>query len=188
MKGKFLDKATRIDWWKKAIFVLVIIMVIGAIVYSLIIRKTDSIASPPDTGSAPTVANPNSCAPTSNVTGELNWVKNLNTRFLDHDFMFVVLPGSDDSTKKMYQEIDRAVAKINAEGISIDILALNSDDPELSITAQRLAITKLPAVIALSRSGSGALVNGDITETKLLQAFLTAAKACPPGSSSGCCP
>jgi len=188
MKGKFLDKATGIDWWKKAILALVIIMVIGAVVYSLVIRKADSAASPPNTGSAPAAANPGSSASPSSATGELNWVKNLNTRFLDHDFMFVVLPGSDDSTKKMYQEIDRAVAKIKAEGVSIDILALNSDDPESSITAQRLAITKLPAVIALSRSGSGALVNGDITETKLLQAFLTAAKACPPGSSSGCCP
>ena len=188
MKDKFSNKATGTDWWKKAIFALVIVMVIGAVVYSLVIRKADSAGGAPNTGSAPTVTNPGSSAPTSNVTGELNWVKNANAKFTDYDFIFVILAGSNDATKKIYPEIDGAVAKIKADGVRIDTLTLNSDDPELSITARRLNITRLPAVIGFSNSGSGALVNGEITETKLLSAFLQAAKACAPGSSSGCCP
>jgi len=39
----------------------------------------------------------------------------------------------------------------------------------------------------LSPTGNGAIINGDITETKLLQAYLTVQQACVPGNS-GCCP
>jgi hypothetical protein len=190
MKDKSSNKAKTIGivWWKKAAFALGVLMVIGAVTYSLAIRPTASAGNPPATGSAPAVANPNSSAPPSNGIAELNWTKNLKTRFVDQDFMFVILPGSSDLTKKIYPEMDRAVAKIKADGVRIDTLTLNSDDPELAITAQRLAITKLPAVIAFNSMGSGALVNGEITETKLLQAYLQAVKACALGSSSGCCP
>lgn len=188
MKNKVSDKATRKDWWKKAVFAIGILIVIGAVTYSLVIRKADSAGSPPAAGSAPAATNASSSTPPSNSIGELKWVSNLKTRFADHDFMFVILPGSNDTIKNVYQEIDKAAAKIKAEGVRIDTLTLGSDDPELPITAQRLAISKLPAVIVFSSSGSGALISGEITETKLLQAYLTALKACPPGSSSGCCP
>ena len=188
MKNRVSDKATGKGWWKKAVFALGILIVIGAVTYSLVIRKADSAGIPPTAGAAPTATNASSSNPPSNGIGELNWVTDLKTRFADYDFMFVVLAGSNDATKEIYPEIDKAAAKIKADGVRIDTLTLSSDNPELSITAQRLAITKLPAVIAFNRNGSGALVNGEITETKLLSAFLQAAKACAPGSSSGCCP
>jgi hypothetical protein len=188
MKKKVSDKATEKGWWKKAVFALGILIIIGAVTYSLVIRKADSAGSPPTAGSAPTATNASSNTPPSIGIGELNWVTNLKARFTDNDFMFVVLPDGNNTTKEIYQEIDKAAAKIRANGVRIDTLTLNSDDPELAITTQRMAITKLPAVIAFNYNGSGALVNGEITETKLLSAFLQAAKACAPGSSSGCCP
>ncbi len=124
----------------------------------------------------------------SNSIGDYNWIKKANVLFAQNDFIFLVLPGDNEATQLMSKEIDNAVAKIKADGVNIETLALKSDDPELQSTAQRLSITKFPAVIAFNKVGSGTLVTGDITETRLLQAYLQAAKACPPGSSSGCCP
>ena len=116
-------------------------------------------------------------------------IKNLKVTFSEHDFAFIIIPGNDvDSNRNVEKEIASASAKIQNEGIIVDTISLDKQNPEYSITIDRMVIARLPAVFAIASNGYGMIIVGDITETKLLQAFLTAAKACPPGSSSGCCP
>ncbi|MCX6007108.1 MAG: hypothetical protein NTZ34_07605, partial [Chloroflexi bacterium] len=72
-------------------------------------------------------------------------------------------------------------------GAAVDAMTLSSADPEFQLTIDRLAIQKLPAVLVIAATGQGAIIKGDITETKVLQAYLSLQKTCVPGTS-GCCP
>ena len=157
-------------------------MIAGATIYSIIARQAATVSA---TSTAATASNN---APTTPGISDLAWVKNVSSRFADHDFVFVVLSGSDDATQKIAPSVASAAKKMQAQGVRTDILTLNPSDPELSITAERLSITQLPAILALGSSGNAVLVSGGITETKLLQAYVSASQACAPGASSGCCP
>ena len=48
------DKPIGITWWKKVVFALGILMVIGAVTYSLVIRHSASTLSPPAASADPT--------------------------------------------------------------------------------------------------------------------------------------
>jgi hypothetical protein len=102
----------------------------------------------------------------------------------------VILPGNDTNLNNtLANRISDATAKIEARHTSVGTFTLNASDPEFSVTTERLAITQLPAVLAISTTGNGAIITGDITEGKLLQTYVTISQpVCAPGSSSGCCP
>ena len=172
-----LDKASSKHRQKIALFALGMVIVMGVVAYSIVARNSNSAVMSAGNNSSSTTG-----------IGGLAWVQNVSAKFADHDFVFVILPGSDDATQKIAPIVASAAAKIQAQGVRTDILTLNPSDPELSITAERLAVTQLPAILALSITGNGVIINGEITETKLLQAYLTASKPCAPGASSGCCP
>ena len=178
MSNKSFEKASRRGQRKIALFALGMVIVVGVVAYSLVTRNSNSAA----------MSAGNNTSSTTTSINELSWVKNVGAKFADHDFVFVILSGSDDATQKIALNVASAVTKIQAQGVRTDTLTLKPNDPELSVTADRLAILKLPAVLALGASGNGVIVTDNITETMLLQAYLTASQACAPGASSGCCP
>ena len=191
MSNKVSNETTKKAGWKIAVFALGVLLVVGAVVYSVIIRQSDAVGAPSNKGLAPSaVAAAGVNVPASQGIGDLTWVKKLNSVFTDHDFIFVLLPESDsDLTKKVADQVTMAAAKIEAEGVRVDTLTLNPSNPEFSLTTDRLAITQLPAVLAIGVSGKGAIMTGDITEGKLLQTYVTLSQpVCAPGSSPGCCP
>ena len=114
-------------------------------------------------------------------------LKNISQKFINSDFIFVILPGSADSTRTVDQTVAGTLEKIKGDGAVADVYTLSPQDPEFQVTTDRLKISKLPSVLLFSATGNGAIINGDITETKLLQAYLTVQQACVPGNS-GCCP
>lgn len=173
------------QWWKIAVCVLGVLMIAGAITYTVMSRNAVSSNAPASNNAASPAAASNKS--TSEGVGELNWVKNLSSKYETNDYIFIILPGSADATDKVAQLVNGSVEKIRKEGIAIDIMTLSSSDPELTQTTERLAIQKLPAVLIFAASGQGAILKGDITETKLLQGFLTLQNTCIPGNS-GCCP
>ena len=191
MKDKASNNTPKTKWWKIAGFALGILLIAAAATYSLATRSSASSNGPLSKGNVPQVgSNTGKSAPAAMGVGDLEWTKNLAAKFTDHDFIFVIMPGSDsDSTETLANRVTEATAKIEAKGARVDTITLSAVDPEFSITMERLAITQLPAVLAISISGNGAIMTGDITEGKLLQAYLVASQPiCPPGSSSGCCP
>jgi hypothetical protein len=183
--GKQLSNGiNKSKWMKIGICILGVLMIAGAVTYTVLTRQTGASgasSTPPATDSA--VKNTQSAG---GIDG-LNWVKSVNAKFADKDFLFVLLPGNDDLTKKTEQVLDSAMYKIQQDGVRIGIFILDSKDPELSVTAERLSISNLPAVLLFTAQGRGAIITGDITETKLLQAYLTLLQTCVPGNS-GCCP
>ncbi|HEX7365085.1 MAG TPA: hypothetical protein VF366_07970 [Dehalococcoidia bacterium] len=177
-------------WWKIGVFSLGVILIIGATTYSLITRQTGA-SNTVDTSAIPQI-NTSSCgnALTSLGVNDLIWAQDLNSIFIDHDIVFVILPDSDAATNStLTTRISDATAKIEDRGDRVGTFTLGATDPEFSTTMQRLALAQLPAVIILSYTGNGAIVTGDITEGKLLQTYVTVSQpVCAPGSVSGCCP
>ncbi len=103
-------------------------------------------------------------------------MKNLNSKFATYDFIFVLFPGNADATAKADQVVKTSLEKIKQSGGAVDSMTLSSTDPEFQSTMDRLAIQKLPAVLVIAATGQGAIVKGDITETKLLQAYVACKK------------
>ena len=173
-----------IQWWKIALCILGVLMIAGAVTYTLVTRTSAATASQ--------AANLSKTAKTagfvtSDMDGELNWVKNLNTKFESNDFVIVILPGNDDLTRKVDQLVKSACEKIRQDRTRIEVMTLSSTDSEFQPSLDRLAIQRLPAILIIAPTGQGETIKGDITETKILQAYLSLQKACVPGAS-GCCP
>jgi len=179
------------QWWKIAVFGLGVLLIIGATAYSLITRQTAASDATVDTSAIPQVA-AGGCGNALLSLGidDLAWAQELTSMFSDSDFIFVILPGNDNnSNNTLTSRISEATSTIEARGARIGTFTLGSDIPEFSLTLQRLAVEQLPAVLAISASGNGAIMIGDITEGKLLQTYVTISQpVCAPGSSPGCCP
>jgi hypothetical protein len=176
--------------WKIAVFALGMLMIIGATAYSLITRHTSASPVPLNNIGVPQIASSNRGNALSTLgIGDLLWAKELNTIFTDHNLIFVILPGNDTNLNDtLANRISDATAKIEARHTSVGTFTLNASDPEFSVTTERLAITQLPAVLAISTTGNGAIITGDITEGKLLQTYVVVTQPiCVPGGSSGCC-
>ena len=176
--------------WKIAVFALGMLMIIGATAYSLITRHTSASPVPLNNIGVPQIASSNRGNALSTLgIGDLLWAKELNTIFTDHNLIFVILPGNDTNLNDtLANRISDATAKIEARHTSVGTFTLNASDPEFSVTTERLAITQLPAVLAISTTGNGAIITGDITEGKLLQTYVVVKQPiCVPGGSSGCC-
>jgi hypothetical protein len=176
--------------WKIAVFALGMLMVIGATAYSLITRHTSASPVPLNNIGVPQIASSNCGNALSTLgIGDLLWAQELNTIFTDHNLIFVILPGNDTNLNNtLANRISDATAKIEARHTSVGTFTLNASDPEFSVTMERLAITQLPAVLAISTTGNGAIITGDITEGKLLQTYVVVKQPiCVPGGSSGCC-
>ena len=172
-------------WWKIALCGLGLLMIAGAVTYALLIRTATGSAMDTNVNSAlPTDA---VSTPASDGEGELSWITRLGSRYEKNDYIFVVLPGNNELTEKANQAVKTAVEKIKQSGAAVDVMTLSSTDPEFKATLERLAIQKLPAVLLFAPSRPGEIVKGDITETRLLEAYLHVQKACTPGAS-GCCP
>ena len=178
------------QWWKIAVFALGVIMIIGATAYSLITRHTSVSNTALDTSVIPQIT-AGTCANAlaSWDVSDLAWAQELNSIFIEKDLVFVILPENDsNSTSTLTNRISEATAKIEAQGAHVGTLTLADSDPEFSTTMKRLAIGQLPAVLAVSITGNGALITGDITEGKLLQTYVVISQpVCAPGSGSGCC-
>jgi hypothetical protein len=186
MNNKPTANRNPVQWWKIGLCALGALLIAGAIIYSLMIRNGANSGASANAAATPAAAANN--AQTSTGIGELNWAKNIGKNYANSDFIFVILPGNADSTKAVDQTVAGTIEKIKVDGTVADVLTLSPQDPEFQITADRLKISEFPAILLLAATGQGAIINGDITETKLLQAYLTIVKTCAPGGNSGCCP
>jgi len=186
-KSSSSSKKPKMGWWKIGGFTLGILLIAAAATYALTTRN--SAASSGSLGNVPSIGSTSQSAPATMGVGDLVWAQDLPAMFIDHDIIFVILPGNDsNSNNTLTSRISDATAKIEARGARVGTSTLRANDPEFSITMQRLAISQLPAVLAIGKFGNGAIMTGDITEGKLLQTYLTVSQpVCVPGGSSGCC-
>ena len=116
----------------------------------------------------------------------------LNKLAINQDAVFVFIPASGNETvsKETLNAIVSAEQKIKSSGVKIGLYTLQfSPSKEYANLAAQLT---LPGILVMSKGKGMGAVSGEITETKILQAYVTSSRAggcCPAGGgSAGCGP
>jgi len=102
----------------------------------------------------------------------------------DAVFVFLGSPGERDS-KGLAKQMEAALAKIKANGTRVSTFWLKDSAPEYASLAQQVT---LPSVLALVKGGGMSMVSDEISETKLVQAFVTASRPAAGCGPAGCGP
>jgi len=123
----------------------------------------------------------------------LDSLATLNKVAVDKDAVFVFVPaqGTQIVDKQTTDAIASARQKIESNGAKLGLYTLQSSSPEYANLAAQLT---LPGMLVMSKGRGMGAVSGEITETKILQAYVASSRAgggcCPSGGggSSGCGP
>jgi len=119
---------------------------------------------------------------------EISALSELNTVAADTNAVFVFLPDSKEKTGDVpTAQIQSAVRTIEARGSKLGVFTLKPGGRDYEqITAQ----VAVPGVLAMVKGRGMSAVSGEITEAKLVQAFVGASSGggCGPSARSGCCP
>ncbi|UCE46224.1 MAG: hypothetical protein JSW47_11435 [Phycisphaerales bacterium] len=120
---------------------------------------------------------------------ELDSLASLNKTAVDADAVFIFLTADDqESNQAAIKQIEAAAKMIQTSGTRVSAFRLKEGAPNYANLAEQLSV---PCVLAMVKGGGVSGVSADqITETKLVQAFVTASRpssaCCPSGGS--CCP
>jgi hypothetical protein len=105
------------------------------------------------------------------------------------DAVFIFLPGknatSGNPPSAMMQNAARAIE--SKAGKKCGLFTLNPSTRDYDAIAAQMAV---PGVLTIVKGRGMSAVSGDITESKLLQGFVTASSAasCAPSAGASCCP
>jgi len=148
---------------------------------------TAAVAAPVATPATSTPAAPTAAKakPTAVWGPTLSSLASLNELAVDKDAVFVFVPAKDGKqTGAIREQVSAAAKQAQSRGQKISAYTLSSDAKEYAdITGQVPA----PCVLAMAKGAGAVPVSGEITETKLLEALVTASRpsSCGP---SGCGP
>ncbi|MHC4476974.1 MAG: hypothetical protein ACYTEL_15110 [Planctomycetota bacterium] len=123
---------------------------------------------------------PEKAAP--NIWGpELDSIASLNQLAANVDavFVFLAAEGAQDM-QPITAEIEAAARKIQSKGSRISAFTLKKDSTNYAQLAKQFST---PCVVAMVKGRGMGAVSGEITESKLMQAFVSASRA-----RSACCP
>lgn len=142
----------------------------------------ESVESPsvPVVQDAAGAKEPEKAAP--NIWGpELDSIASLNQVATDVDavFVFLAAEGAQD-VQPITGEIEAAARKIQSKGSRISAFTLKKESTNYAQLAKQFST---PCVVAMVKGHGMSAVSGQITESKLIQAFVTASRA-----RSACCP
>ncbi len=185
--------------WKIVVFIL-IVLTAGVVLARSFIRKANSTANQgqqsfaiiqPEQGGyidAPSMADGATEAEVSNQPSPSLWGKpldslaSLSEAASDTDAVFILLAAEgQQDMQPITREIEAAAKTIQAGGTRISAFRLMPGAPNYANLTKQLSV---PCVLAMVKGGGVSGVPADqITETKLVQAFVTASRP-----SSGCCP
>jgi len=115
----------------------------------------------------------------------------LNKVAVNQDAVFVFVPamGEETVSKETIDAIASAEQKLKSSGLNIGLYTLRFSSPsnEYANIASQLT---LPGMLVISKGRGAGAVSGEITETKLLQAYIASSRTggcCPSGSGSAGC-
>ena len=110
----------------------------------------------------------------------------LNNVAAKTDAVFIFLPGKDSATGvPPSAQMKEAVQVIEANaGKKCELFTLKPGAPEYDQIAGQM---KMPGVLAMVKGGGMVPISGDITQAKLVQAFVAASSAGGCGSGGGGC-
>lgn len=145
--------------------------------------ETPSVANEETMDNAPDEASPALWGP------ELDSLASLDKVAANSDVVFILLAAEDqESNQTATKQIEAAAKKIQTGGTRISAFRLKQGAPNFANFAKQLSV---PSVLAMVKGAGMSAVSADqITETRLVQAFVTASRpssgCCPPGSGVTC--
>ncbi len=122
---------------------------------------------------------------------DLDSLASLNTLASESDAVFVLLASNGQlNDQTITKEIEAAAQKIISNGNKVTAFRLKGSSADYAQLAKQVSV---PSVIAMVKGRGMRAVSGEITELKLVQAFVAASKSssCAPGAScgpTGCAP
>ena len=181
--------------WKMVVFILIVIAA-GAVLAHSFLRKSNSEAvQSQQTFASVQVESKNEVPSVTDNTAkqeasaknvpvlwkvDLDSLASLNKVAADTDAVFVFLAAEDQqSNQNIISQIEAAAKTINADGIRISAFKLNKTAPDYAQLAKQFPV---PSVLAMVKGRGMSAVSGQISETKLVQAYVTASRP-----ASGCC-
>ncbi len=183
--------ASRVRW----IIGAIIILAAGVLMARALIKNNGASAGKALAGfsAVPTVGQPSApattatpAAPATVAIKEIGALSELNVAAADTGGVFVFLPGKNEPLIKAPLAQMRSAAKtIEAQGQKIGLFILKTDSPDY---AQVAAQTSVPCVLAMVKGQGMIPVEGDITETKLIQGFVAASSSGGSCGPTGCGP
>jgi hypothetical protein len=182
------EPSSRTRW----IIGVIVLVVAAALVARAMVKDTGVSVAPGFSALATTGETPSPALSAANETSmvakEIGAISDLNTVAVDKDMVFVFLPGKKDTSGKApTSQMIGAARTIQSQGLKTGLFTLKTDSLDYEqITAQETA----PGVLAMVKGRGMKTVSGEITETKLIQAFVAASSAggCGPSAGAGCCP
>jgi hypothetical protein len=186
-------------------------MIIGALVLvaagTLVVRamtKSNEVSqkSPTATFSAPTAPQPAtvktgestpSASPPSKTTKEaepiigtaIGTFSELNFLAAQTDAILIFVPGKEGTSGNLPSTPMKDAARtIEAKGLKCGLFTLKAGSPDYDKIAGQMST---PGVLAMVKGGGMSAVSGDVTEMKLVQAFLVASSGGGCGSATGGC-
>jgi len=118
------------------------------------------------------------------IAGEfIDSLASLNKAAINQDAVFVFIPamGEETVSKETIDAIAFAEQKLKSSGIRIGLYTLKFSSPSKEYANIAAQLT-LPGMLVMSKGRGAGVVSGEITETKLLQAYVASSRA------GGCCP
>ena len=121
---------------------------------------------------------------------DLDSLASLNKVAADSDAVFVLITAKDQlNDKTITKEIEAAAQKIMANGTKVSAFRLKESAPEYANLVKQVSV---PSVLAMVKGLGMSAVSGEITEDKLVQAFVAASRhggsCCPPSADPSDCP
>ena len=113
----------------------------------------------------------------------------LNKVALNQDTVFIFIPAKTDiaASETTRAAVLSAQNALNAKSIKVGLYTLKTTSPDFPAISSQVQV---PAILVACKGRGMGTVSGEVTETKLLQAFMAASRSggcCPSGSnSSGC--
>ena len=169
---------------------VIVLVAAGVLVARAVVRNNDATADAATAGFAAVTTTPQtppSASEAPTAVKEIAALSELNTVAVDTDAVFVFLPRKGDAPGAMpVVPIQGAARTIESRaGSKVGIFTLKADSPEY---AQLAAQVSVPGVLAMVKGRGMNAVSGEITEAKLVQAFVGASSAGGCGAGSSCGP
>ena len=187
--------------WKMVVFILIVVAAGVVLARSLIDKSNSAIdQTQPLFATIPPESNPHTPSPPDNTIKkdvsdkaettlwgqELDSLASLNKIAGDTDAVFVFLAtDSQQGDQTITSQIKAAAKTLQSNGIRISAFTLKKDSLDYTQLAKQSSI---PCVLAMVKGRGMSGVSGEITDTKLVQAFVTASRSVSGCGPSGCGP
>ena len=167
---------------KTVVFLLVVVAALAVLAHGLMKSGDEASNQPTMTSARGQAAARCGPAPVS--------IPALKKLTAENEVVFVLLPGEDqERVQEVSCQIQLAKMTILQQKRSVDSITLPKDADGYAQLQKQFSVASLPCVIALGKGCGTKAVSGEITEKKLLEAFViasTPASSC--SRASGCCP